>query len=38
MSKAMTTPSTYYDIQTTVIDQLNDQITKTIYKQYINNL
>jgi len=33
MSKAMTTPSEYYDLQTKVIDQLNVQIAKTIYKQ-----
>ena len=33
MSKAMTTPSEYYDLQTTVIDQLNVQIAKAIYKQ-----
>ena len=33
MSKAMTTPSEYYDLQTKVIEQLNVQIAKTIYKQ-----
>ena len=33
MSKAMTTPSEYYDLQSRVIDQLNVQIAKTIYKQ-----
>ena len=33
MSKAMTTPSEYYDLQTKVIDLLNVQIAKTIYKQ-----
>ena len=33
MSKAMTTPSEYYDLQTNVIEQLNVQIAKTIYKQ-----
>ena len=32
MSKAMTTPSEYYDLQSRVIDQLNVQIAKTIYK------
>ena len=33
MSKAMTVPSEYYDLQTRVIDQLNVKIAKTIYKQ-----
>ena len=33
MSKAMTTPSEYYDLQTLVVEQLNVQIAKAIYKQ-----
>ena len=33
MSKAMTTPSEYYELQTTVINQLNVKIAKSIYKQ-----
>ena len=33
MSKAMTTPSEYYDLQTKVIEQLNIQIAKTTHKQ-----
>ena len=33
MSKAMTTPSEYYKLQTAVINQLNLQIVKSFYKQ-----
>ena len=33
MSKAMTEPSLYYDLQTTVIEQLNVQIGKDIYRK-----
>jgi hypothetical protein len=33
MSKAMTEPSLYYDLQTEVIEQLNVQIAKDIYKK-----
>jgi hypothetical protein len=33
MSKAMTEPSLYYDLQTDVVEQLNVQIAKDIYKK-----
>ena len=33
MSKAMTTPSEYYDLQTDVIEQLNIEIGKDIYRK-----
>ena len=33
MSKAMTEPSLYYDLQTKVIEQLNVQIAKDIYRK-----
>ena len=33
MSKAMTEPSLYYDLQTEVVEQLNVQIAKDIYKK-----
>ena len=33
ISTAMTTPSEYYDLRTIVIDKLNVQIAKAIYKQ-----
>ena len=32
MSTAMISPSEYYELQTKVIDQLNVQIAKSIYK------
>ena len=35
MSKGMTTPSEYYELQTTEINQLNVQIAKSIYKQLL---
>ena len=33
MSTALTTPSAYYSLQSNVIEQLNVQIAKSIYKQ-----
>ena len=33
MSTALTTPSLYYELQSNVIEQLNVQIAKLIYKQ-----
>ena len=33
MSKAITTTSEYYDLQTKVVDLLNVKISKTIYQQ-----
>ena len=33
VSRAKTTPSEYYELQTNVIDQLNVQIVKSFYKQ-----